>query len=82
LGGFGNLAGEIDLWDIEAHKELGKTKAYCTVTVEWAKNGKHFMTAVLYERVKVDNELKIFLANGQQILTKTFPDSELYDAHW
>jgi hypothetical protein len=52
------------------------------VTVEWAKNGKHFMTAVLYERVKVENELKIFLANGQQILTKTFHDSELYDAHW
>jgi len=64
IGGFGNLAGEIDVWSLDEHYELGKTKSYCTVGIEWSPNGTHFMTAVLYERVKVDNEIKIFLANG------------------
>ena len=64
IGGFGNLAGEIDFWSLDSSKELGKTKAYCTVSVEWAADGKHVMTAVLHERVKVDNEVKFFRANG------------------
>lgn len=76
------MAGEVDLWNLQSHKEIGKTKSYCTVSVEWAKDGKHFMTAVLHERVKVDNELKIFLGNGNQIVHKTFHETELYDAQW
>ena len=27
IGGFGNLAGEVDFWSLENHKEIGKTKA-------------------------------------------------------
>lgn len=69
IGGFGNLAGEIDIWSLGKQYEIGKTKAYCTVGIEWAPNGTHFMTSVLYERVKVDNEVKIFLANGQLMYT-------------
>jgi len=36
IGGFGNLAGEVDFWSLDAHQEFGKTKAYCSVFVEWA----------------------------------------------
>lgn len=64
IGGFGNLAGEVDFWSLESQKELGKTKAYCTVGVEWAPNGRYIMTSVLFERVKVDNELKLFTPVG------------------
>ena len=67
IGGFGNLAGEMDFWHLDKMKELGKTKAYCSVSTEWAPDGLHFMTAVLHKRVKVDNELKIFKANGEQL---------------
>jgi len=54
----------VDVWTLDNNEEIGKTKAYCTVSVEWASDGKHIMTAVLHERVKVDNEVKIFKANG------------------
>jgi len=64
IGGFGNLKGEIDIWNLDRHTEFGLAKSYCAVSIEWAPNGTHFMTAVLYERVKVDNEIKVFLANG------------------
>ncbi len=80
IGGFGNLAGEVDLWNLDTHKEQGKTKAYCTVGVEWAPNGKHFISAVLYERVKVDNELRIYNAKGKLVCSEKF--GELYSADW
>jgi translation initiation factor 2A len=82
IGGFGNLAGEVDFWSLDTSKEIGKTKAYCTVTVEWAADGKHLMTAVLHERVKVDNEVKIFKANGALLTSLSYHESELYDAIW
>ena len=82
IGGFGNLAGEVDFWDLETHKELGKTKAYCTVSIDWAKDGKHVMCAVLHERVKVDNEIKILKANGQLLCSMGYKDSELYYVEW
>ena len=64
IGGFGNLAGEVDFWNLDGHKEIGKTKAYCTVGIHWAPNGKHVLSSVLHERVKVDNEVRIFNAAG------------------
>lgn len=39
IGGFGNLVGEVDFWSLDSLKEIGKTKAYCSVGVEWAANG-------------------------------------------
>jgi translation initiation factor 2A len=82
IGGFGNLAGEVDLWDLASHIEIGKTKAYCTVGVEWAPNGKFILSSVLYERVKVDNEIRIYLANGQLLCNLSFKDTELHSAYW
>lgn len=64
IGGFGNLAGEVDFWSLDAQKEIGKTKAYCSVSMEWSPNAKYLMTAVLFDRVKMDNEIKIFSPNG------------------
>lgn len=65
IGGFGNLAGEIDFWTLDSNKEIGKTKAYCTVGITWAPDGKHVLSAVLHERVKVDNEIRIYNAAGK-----------------
>lgn len=76
------MAGEVDFWNLATHKELGKVKAYCTVGVEWAPDGKHILSAVLYERVKVDNEIRVFQANGKLLCSKCYKDSELYEVHW
>jgi translation initiation factor 2A len=82
IGGFGNLAGEIDFWTVDTNKEIGKTKAYCTVGIHWAADGKHVLSAVLHERVKVDNEVRIYNAAGQLQCSASFKESELYEAHW
>ena len=79
IGGFGNLAGEVDFWDLNSHKEVGKTKAYCSVSIEWSPNGRYVMGAVLHERVKVDNEIKIYSPGGQNLASLSYKESELYD---
>lgn len=78
IGGFGNLAGEVDFWNMNTHKEIGKTKAYCTVGIDWAPDGKHVLSAVLHERVKVDNEIRIYNALGKLQCSHSFKESELY----
>lgn len=67
IGGFGNLKGDIDFWDLTKHQEISHSKAYCAVKTEWLQDGRNFLTAVLYERVKVDNEFKIISASGKVI---------------
>ena len=58
------MAGEMDIWSLETKKELSHTKAYCTVSVDWSPTGKYLLTGVLHDRVKVDNEMKVFNAAG------------------
>lgn len=36
--------------------------------IEWAPDGLTLMTAVLYERVKVDNLIQFYQANGDKVL--------------
>jgi len=65
LGGFGNITkGEMDFWDLKNLKEIGNSKAPCSTRLEWSACGRYLLTAVLYERLKVDNEFKITRANG------------------
>jgi uncharacterized protein with WD repeat len=40
------------------------------VGIDWAPDGKHLMTSVLYERVKVDNMINIFTGAGARLLGK------------
>ena len=47
-------------------------KSQCTVGIEWAPDGKHVLSAVLYERVKVDNELRVYDAMGHLLCNQSF----------
>jgi uncharacterized protein with WD repeat len=82
IGGFGNCSGEIDIWDINTMKQVGKTKSHCAVGIEWAPDGKTLMTSVLYARVKVDNMVTLFNANGNKVLTSPLLCTELHWAQW
>lgn len=50
--------------------------------VEFAPDGIHMLTAVTFDRVKVDNEVKIFKVNGKQVASVSFRETELYDFIW
>lgn len=49
VGGFGNLAGEMDFYGMTDHgncERMATCHASCTVSVEWAADGIHTITAV------------------------------------
>lgn len=82
IGGFGNLTGEVDFWSLDKLEQIGKTKAYCSVGIEWSPDGQHLMTSVLYERVKVDNMISIFTPSGKKLFGKGENFEVLTSAAW
>ena len=46
---------ESELWSLETHKEIGKTKFPCATRIQWSPCGRYYLCSVLYERLKVDN---------------------------
>jgi len=76
LGGFGNLAGNMSFWDVQAKQLLGQCCAASSVEYEWAPNGRMFITARLFPRRRVDNGFIIWRYNGQKLYSFDF--KELY----
>ena len=81
VAGFGNLAGQMDIYDLE--KEYSKI---CTIEAsnasvcEWSPDGKHILTATTSPRLRVDNGLRIWHVSG--VLMYNEDVNELYDVCW
>ncbi|XWS35331.1 hypothetical protein CRYUN_Cryun21dG0116800 [Craigia yunnanensis] len=80
LAGFGNLPGDMAFWDFVDKKQLGTTRAECSVTSEWSADGRYFMTATTAPRLQVDNCIKFFHYNGSLFFKKMF--DKLFQADW
>ncbi|KAF4667583.1 Eukaryotic translation initiation factor 2A [Perkinsus olseni] len=80
VGGFGNMAGEMDFWDMAEYKVVGSLRAECPVISVWAPDGRHFSTATTWPRMRVDNKIDIYSYNGRLICRHEF--DELYFATW
>lgn len=64
IAGFGNLAGEVDFYDIIRLRKIGTCNAHATVSYGWSPDSRHFLTATVAPRMNVDNGFKIFKYNG------------------
>ncbi len=83
LGGFGNLAGDVEFWDLKAKQLIGNTKAHCTVTAEWAPDSRCVLTAVLNPRMRIDNAISFYASTGgKPFLADSYVTTELYEAKW
>ena len=83
LGGFGNITkGEMNFWNMETQKEIGKAKFPCSIKIQWSPCGRYILNSVLYERLKVDNGFQIFRANGSKVLMKQESFQELHNIEW
>lgn len=81
MAGFGNVNGDIEIYKISDFSCIGKTKLYCGVTLNWSRDSKYLVGAVLSPRVRVDNEYKIFSYNGEEVLGEKFT-GEIYECDW
>ena len=81
VAGFGNLAGQMDIYDLE--KDYAKV---CTVEAsnasvcEWSPDGKHILTATTSPRLRVDNGIRIWHASGALMYNQEL--NELYHVCW
>jgi translation initiation factor 2A len=80
LGGFGNLAGKIDIYDRRSLTKISTIDASNTSHCEWSADGKFILTATLSPRLRVDNGIKVWYLLGQLLHVKEC--EELYQASW
>jgi translation initiation factor 2A len=80
LAGFGNLPGDVEIWERSKLKLLGKTRAPVTVTCEWSPSGRYLLCATTSPRLQVDNGIKILKYDGQLVYQQ--PYDQLYQAEW
>lgn len=60
LGGFGNLPGNVEVWDMGAKKLINKTSAPDTTLLQWSPDGIHYMTATTAPRLRICNGFKVW----------------------
>lgn len=82
LAGFGNLNGEMEMWDLETFKQIGYCKSNSASFCEWSLDDRKIMTNIVTPRLRVDNCFKIFSYTGTLLNKVPFDHTELYETHW
>ncbi|GMH98038.1 hypothetical protein TrVE_jg4628 [Triparma verrucosa] len=81
LCGFGNLAGDFDMWDVNKRKKMGSNSTSAAVGYGWSPDSRQFMVSTTAPRMNVDNGVRIFRYNGAGPVAKLDIDV-LYEAVW
>lgn len=55
LAGFGNLRGNVEVWDAITKKQISTLQAPDSTLVEWCPNGITFVTATTAPRLRMGN---------------------------
>lgn len=84
--GFGNLAGQLCIWDFEKKKLISTLKVPETTGLEWCADGKHILTSTTTPRLRVGNGYRLWHYTGsllyEQISNDSNQNMELYDILW
>ncbi|KAM0474562.1 hypothetical protein ACHAPX_007506 [Trichoderma viride] len=81
VAGFGNLAGQIDVYDLEKDN-----RKVCTIesgnpsVCEWSPDSRYIMTATTSPRLRVDNGVKLWHVTGGLMYSEDM--IELYSVLW
>ncbi|KAF2237390.1 translation initiation factor eIF-2A [Viridothelium virens] len=81
VAGFGNLAGQMDIYDLE--KDYNKV---CTIEAsnasvcEWSPDSRHILTATTSPRLRVDNGVRLWHVGGGIMYNEDM--TELYHVCW
>ncbi|KAL4254450.1 translation initiation factor 2A [Abortiporus biennis] len=80
LAGFGNLAGNADIFDRRTLGKVTTIDAANTSHCDWSPDGRFLLTATLSPRLRVDNGIKIWHCSGPLVHIQHV--EELYQASW
>lgn len=82
LGGFGNLSGEMEIWDMVTKTKIGACKSNSASYCAWSTDDRKLITAILTPRLRVDNCYKIFSYTGVLLHKSNYDHTELYETVW
>ena len=81
VAGFGNLAGQCDMYDLEKdYAKITTIEASNASFCEWSPDGKHILTATTSPRLRVDNGVRVWHVGGSLMYNEDM--QELYDVQW
>lgn len=81
VAGFGNLAGQMDIYDMEKdYQKICTIEASNASVCEWSPDGKHILTATTSPRLRVDNGVRIWHVGGGLMYNEEL--QELYHVTW
>ncbi|KAJ1643173.1 hypothetical protein LPJ64_005029 [Coemansia asiatica] len=80
IAGFGNLSGQVDLWDRRSLKKVATIDAQNASFCKWCPDGRYLLAATLSPRLRVDNGIRIWHYSGSLVYFKEI--SELYQVDW
>lgn len=83
FGGFGNLTGYVEVWDLNKKKQIAELKAPDTTLLEWSPVGDVFLTATTAPRLRMSNGFKIWHHTGALLHETHWPEKqELLEVVW
>ncbi|KAK1162546.1 hypothetical protein AOXY_G17427 [Acipenser oxyrinchus oxyrinchus] len=83
LAGFGNLRGQMEVWDVKKYKLVSKPQAPDSTFFSWCPDGEHVVTATCAPRLRVGNGYKIWHYTGPVLHKYDAPsDGELWEVLW
>lgn len=83
LAGFGNLRGQMEVWDVKKFKQVCKPQAPDSTHFSWCPDGEHIATATCSPRLRVSNGYKVWHYTGTVLLQETTPPgAELWEVLW
>ena len=81
VAGFGNLAGQMDLYDMEKNfHKIATVEASNASVCNWSPDGQYILTATTSPRLRVDNGIRIWHVSGSLVYNEEM--TELYDVFW
>lgn len=81
VAGFGNLAGQMDVYDMEKnYAKVTTIEGSNTSVCEWSPDGKHILTATTSPRLRVDNGIRVWHVSGAFMYNQDM--NELYHVTW
>ncbi|THC87054.1 hypothetical protein EYZ11_013500 [Aspergillus tanneri] len=81
VAGFGNLAGQMDLYDLDRnYHKIATVEASNASVCEWSPDGKFILTATTSPRLRVDNGIRLWHVSGALMYNEDM--TELYDVCW
>lgn len=83
LAGFGNLRGQMEVWDVKKYKQVSRPQAPDSTHLSWSPDGEHLLTSTCAPRLRVGNGFQVWHYTGS-VLQKweAATGSELWEVLW